>query len=449
METYNAINIRNVFYVDKKKEPDASFWLLYQTDKKSKYWIRFFSKEESIVIQGVLPESVCYILYKEGKYYKKESLAGQIESLANERLRKEFNVEQLILKEDFGINVPEEVSKKYYARYLRKEEIYEIIVNEFNGFCVLHPDTYMSKCVEVCYRPNTKKLYKAFLDTIYCQIDLEEVEFDFKQYFLQALEDEQKFLLEEECWKLFDFLEESTKMYYISGNTQAFNIAKGELEIKDVYFVKKGRGIEQAVYYDDKKVNLKEKLESIYTTREDKTTLGKKTQGIIKEMVMQGEISLEKIHEMEMQVETRLEKIEKLTIQTKENLKKIEKLANQAKIKLEEIQEMTNQAEISLREIEKIAVLSKIKLRDEMRREIVQAIIQEMKVQGGEIEEIKEQIIAMIRKEWQMGWGANNMVQAIIEQKIRQLLYKWWIEGVLNSTIYKGQMVGVIELRES
>lgn len=321
METYQALDIVKLFNVDEMKDNDISCWLLYQTNEETGSSIYLFSTLTRIKIKYVRPETLCYILYKEGEYYKKEILAEQI-------VENRLSMEQMLLKEGFDITLSEEQLEKWARVPIawdipNKKEIYEIIVDEFNGFCVFYPiernrfpadgismvayhkgetrvglgyKTYASRILEVCYHPNTKKLYKTFLDRIFCKIDLEKVDFDYIQYFAKTLDDEQMNLGEKESWELYDFLEENVKSienYYLSGKAKWFNDVNGELYIKDVCVLKKGKSL-QTVLYDNREATIKEPyIEQVYNTirhgeaSEDKT-IDEKTVQVLYEWWIEG-----------------------------------------------------------------------------------------------------------------------------------------------------------------
>lgn len=191
METYQALDITTLFNVNEMRANNISCWLLYQTNEENGSSVHLFSALTRIRIKNVLPETLGYILYKEGEYYKRESLADQVES-------NRLNMEQLLLKAGFDITVSEELLEEYKNIPIpwynpNKKEIYEMIADDSNGYCVFYPIErirskgpiaayyrdgvrvrleHQIRGVEVCYRPDTKKLHNGFLDKIFCKINL-------------------------------------------------------------------------------------------------------------------------------------------------------------------------------------------------------------------------------------------------------------------------------------
>lgn len=280
METYQALNIGEFYDIEEMKKKNISCWLLYQTDEEKGRSIKLMcSAGARTTIKNVLPETLCYILYEQGEYYKKESLANQVVSYR-------LNVEQMLLKEGFKISLSEEILDKVKSdpltlwQALRREDISEIIADDFKGFCVFHPikkKRYkvsgfgLNEWIEekrreisVCYRPNTKLLNKVFLEEIFCKINLDEETFDYKQYFANTLEDEKIILNEEESLELYNCLEEYVEKYYLSGKEKCILKKDGnsQTELKEVCFFKKDRGLQTELYYDGDIMKVKD-----YTTQ--------------------------------------------------------------------------------------------------------------------------------------------------------------------------------------
>ena len=105
MERYIAINFNELFDMEDIEKQEISFWLLYKTKKTQyttppkfplktyQYTIRFANASgEFMDIRKVDPETLCYLVYKNGEGYKKVSLLEEAES-------KVIDFDQIFLKE--------------------------------------------------------------------------------------------------------------------------------------------------------------------------------------------------------------------------------------------------------------------------------------------------------------------------------------------------------------
>lgn len=275
IETYEAVNIGEIFNIEEMNKKNISCWVLYQTSEESGNSIRLMTPvAPHIILKKVLPKTLCYIMYEEGEYYKKESLVQQLEE-------NRLNMEQMLLKEGFEISSPEKILAETNSalinpwKALKKEEVSEIIVDDYNGFCVFHPIEkkrynfsgsganvvlyeYKGRTVEVCYRPKRKQLCNTFLDKIFCKINLEETDFDYKNYFAKTLVNEQMVLNEVESLELYSILEENIEKYYFSGKEKRVSTKDSaeRTELIDVCFFK-DTSSQTELYYGSNKIKVK------------------------------------------------------------------------------------------------------------------------------------------------------------------------------------------------
>lgn len=267
MNTYQALNLKNLYDIEEMNKKGISCWLLYQICNESGTDIRLMSPVGPLLkLRKVLVESFCYILYNPGEDYRLGSLTEQGKCGV-------LDIGQLLLKEGFDINPKDEndsvacvktetgaVFKGLRAwRIPQENEVSEIVANN-NGFCVFYPIDQKSygirwgeyhdvqeeqtRRIEVCYRPNTKKLQEAFLEGIFCNINLQKNEFDYKQYFAKTLEDEKMFLNKEESLELYDTLEKNARKYIIDGG--------------EIYVTKKETSSQPEIYRGANKIRVRD-----------------------------------------------------------------------------------------------------------------------------------------------------------------------------------------------
>ncbi len=232
MEKYCALNIRQLWSLKNViDEPEVlQYWILYQTCENDGITIRVQASEGDIrKINHVLPESLHCILFRTGKEYcfeqlKKEAAIGKIE------------LEKLLVKKGFA-KEPENQEKTIsemkapticIPKEISQNEVSKIIVHE-NGFLARYPVSAKRYAVSglwaedkvthisICFRPNTKKLEDRIINAITVRMRVTSKNADYEQYFLKALEDEQKELNKEESLKLYDKLEEYGIDYMIDG----------------------------------------------------------------------------------------------------------------------------------------------------------------------------------------------------------------------------------------
>ena len=286
MEIYNAINLTDLFNIEGIVDDEISLWLMYQTNrmtqsgKKRGCVIRLANSEcQFMSVQNVNPETVCYLVYARGRYYKKESLAEQAVSKII------IDVEQILLKEGIeGKLLKEWRENKDPVGVLpspEKHMITEIHIHETNGFCVFYPiekiqgikyrfklDDEWSKQygdadewqrnVLVCYNSNKKQLNKAYIEEIFGSI-LVTKEYDYKQFFIDTLLDEQMCLNQDRSMELYTNLENNVKKYYIHGSEKYDFTRDGKTEsrINDVFFIREDKWSETNVFFDGKITKIK------------------------------------------------------------------------------------------------------------------------------------------------------------------------------------------------
>ena len=285
MENYNAINLIDLFDIKGIENKDISFWLLYQTDRtrqtaKRKGCSIYLANSECrfMSVKNIILETVCYIVYERGRYYKKESLAEQAAS-------KIIDVEQILLKEGFEGKLLKEWKENEDPLGIlplpNRHMISEIQIHEPNGFCIFFPieiihrpkyrfqsDDGWSKQygdpdewqrnVLVCYNPNKKQLNKAHIEEIFCSI-LVTKEYDYKQFFTDTLLDEQTCLNQDESMELYTYLENNVKKYYIHGS-EKYDFTRDEKiesRINDVFFIHEDKWSETKVFVDGKITKMK------------------------------------------------------------------------------------------------------------------------------------------------------------------------------------------------
>ena len=120
------------------KEKNIFCWLLYKTDEEKGISRTIHDTKQyptaPVVIKNVLPGSLCYLLFQPGKFFIKESLPD---------IPKAIYMGEVLFEAGERIGIPEEILTKIkgagLTRRNTKDFISEIIVDDSNGFCVLHP----------------------------------------------------------------------------------------------------------------------------------------------------------------------------------------------------------------------------------------------------------------------------------------------------------------------
>ena len=223
MEKYLGLNVVKLYIfkntvANEERPMSGPFdqcWLLHQTDMDHGVSIRVnCSVGPLLKLTKVLPESLYLIRYEVGNYYYMESLLEEIENYC-------IDLDKVLAKrgiylDDFSDGEDAEIERYLEAEGMGrpwqtppKAEFAQITANE-NGFCVFHPlekrDNLLFKNwsrrnrrrIDVCYRPDSKKVQKGVLDYVSCKINIDTINTDIQAYFEKSLENEQMVLSQEE-----------------------------------------------------------------------------------------------------------------------------------------------------------------------------------------------------------------------------------------------------------